>query len=113
MSDKLKKVEVIKKAGYPKGTTSTGISCNGSYLGRTIIAITSTHQTSGDATESQVVMLRCGYDGNHLTETVIAETRGAGLSRLVSFGTDSNGNITVICNANPGVQILFISNKEF
>ena len=46
-------------------TLDTGISVNGSTAGKTLLVIHSGHTSSGTATTSQLILVRCGYDGNN------------------------------------------------
>ena len=82
------KIKVYSNAST--GITTT-ISCNAITNGRTILVLFSRNQADGDATVSAIYMLRCGYDGNHLTTVEIAKS-GTGV--FPTFSVNSSGLIT-------------------
>ena len=51
---------------------STGISVNAADGGRTIMIMASYNSSSGNSTSSVYAMVRCGYNGNNFSTTVIA-----------------------------------------
>lgn len=78
----------------PNTTVQTGISSNAGNGGMTLLAMVSGQTNNADYTYSAVVMLRCGYDGNHLTAIEIAKNGFDGWnSDWGSFTADSNGQI--------------------
>ena len=80
---------------YPYSHTNwnkTTISANANCTGRTILALISASWDSGDFTSSHIWMLRCGYDGNHVTKTVIAEDNVSSVYHL-DVGVSDDGYI--------------------
>jgi len=69
------------------------LPCNGGNLGLTYLVIWSDNTNDGDATNSAIYMLRCGYDGNHLSTTEIAKSGGAASP---TFTASQNGYIQII-----------------
>jgi len=52
-------------SSWHNATLDTGISVNGGDAGKTLLVIHSGHTSSGTATTSQLILVRCGYDGNN------------------------------------------------
>lgn len=75
------------------GQTVLPINANGYWLGRTCLIIWSNSDSDGDLTSSGVYMIRCGYDGNHITQITIAENRGYHSGAVPSFSVASDGTI--------------------
>lgn len=70
----------------------SNLPCNGGNLGLTYLVIWSDNTNDGDSTGSAIYMLRCGYNGNHLSTTEIAKS---GATASPTFTASQNGYIQI------------------
>lgn len=87
----------------------TGISVNPGFGGRTILAIASGHGDSGDATYSKISMLRCGYDGNFIQETVLSKSAKYETYNISYY--QENGQLCVSRQSLGACSVLFIMSR--
>lgn len=101
--------EIPKRyATTSSNSVTTDISVNGGEGGKTILVIASGHTSSGDATASAVLMLRCGYNGNHVSAANIAGSSNWDSS----FSANSSGMLVITGKAGFGRQdFMLIANK--
>ena len=94
------------------GSKTTNISVNARDSGMTVLAITSINHAAGDNTCSWVHLLRFGYEGNHISSTMIAS-----LSEIVQyrphFSAASNGALVVFTEVECNMHVALLSNKDF
>ena len=79
------------------GNITTNINVNQGYFGGTILSIANSHSSTGNATASEIKMIRCGYNGNHIEEDVISSlvsNANNGVS-IASYSVDSNGYLVI------------------
>lgn len=83
----------------------TGINPNPGYYGKSYLIIASCHFNTGDSTNAELWMLRCGYDGNHVTMYKIF---GDGLSSATSLSASVvNNQIRITANyANYAITMI-------
>ena len=92
------------------GDLDTGIGINSGIYGRTMLAICSQQTGPEDTTYSFIRMIRCGYSGNHVTETNIAGESAPGFS--VAFLASSNGTLIVRQSGNVRVgYVMILANR--
>lgn len=78
-------------------TVKTNFKANAGAGGRTILAITSCHTDGGDDTHSSIILIRCGYSGNHVTPYKIFATNDT--YAMPEFGISDDGFITITNNS--------------
>ena len=66
----------ITMSGAMPTPTSTGISINGGYNGKIIMAYVSTQYGDGLQVTSAVVMITCGYNGDNFVATTVSSYGG-------------------------------------
>lgn len=82
------------------GDITTDLNVNRGYYGGTIIAIASSHSSAGNATASEIKMIRCGYDGNNVEEAVVSsliKNANTGAS-IASYSVNQNGYLVINLN---------------
>jgi hypothetical protein len=93
------------KQGAINGTTPTvtPINVNGGGGGRTVLLFFNYANSTGNATASSIWMIRCGFDGNNYTATVIAsDDGGAGAGRATPVFTVSAAGVLSIAAGYAG-----------
>ena len=82
------------------GDITTDIDVNRGYYGGTILAIASSHSSGGNATASEIKMIRCGYNGNHIEEYTISSliSNANSGSTIASYGVSPEGYLVVNVN---------------
>lgn len=91
----------------------TGISVNANSFGKTLLIISSTHGASGDATVSNVDMIRCGYDGDNWHVVNIASSSGVvGHTKAVDFELSSSGTIVLKNPTGTASYVTIISTRK-
>ena len=93
----------------PDGYNS-GIKADGGYQGQTLLVMYSEHSNSGDATDSGLFMIRCGYDGNNFSRKEIATEQGSGTVYPLNVTVDTNGNF-IFSDTYGTHNVIVISNK--
>lgn len=85
---------------------STGININGYSNGKIIMAYLSGQWDAGNVTSAALIMIRCGYDGDNFSATVISSDNYV---FPVTF-SQINGTLHVATAFRHGVRIRFITN---
>ena len=93
----------------PDGYNS-GIKADGGYQGQTLLVMYSEHSNSGDATDSGLLMIRCGYDGYNYSIKEIATEQGSGTVYSLNITVDTNGNF-LFSDTFGTHNVIVISNK--
>lgn len=87
----------------------TDIDVNAGAYGKTLFVIISQQTGTDDTTHSVIGMLRCGYNGNHVTWTLIA---GAFRTTFeVTFSANSDGKLVITQLGAKVSHVMIISNR--
>jgi hypothetical protein len=92
------------------GDITTNINVNLGYFGGTIIGIASSHSSIGNATASEIKMIRCGYDGNNVEEAVVSsliKNANSGAS-IASYRANQDGYLVINVNVRIARIKLFL-----
>jgi hypothetical protein len=91
---------------------STGLSVNGGEGGRTLLAMVSSQNGSGNGTASALYMVRLGYDGNNVSVVrVVGDDGGSGVGSSVYTFSQTSGVLYVAGAISANHRISFVSNK--
>ena len=97
------------------GNTSvtTSVNVNGGSGGKTILAILSSHSSTGDASSSAILMIRCGYNDNKYAITTIASSYGIGGRDITGvLSVDNSGYIIITAPSTVGnLRASFMTNQ--
>jgi hypothetical protein len=97
--------------GFTTDLIDLGLPANTSDLGGTSIVSCSAVASTGDATTSEVFMVRVGYDGDHVTGVSIGRSEGAGMTGLPTwtFEVTADHTIGIRCSAALGCKYKIVS----
>ena len=91
-------------------TVSTGIPVNAGSYGKTYLVMASGNSNTGNASVSEIGMIRCGYDGNNYTYTKIAFDGGSSTSSAFLLFSVTDGILQVSANFAVTMRVTFIAN---
>lgn len=91
-------------------TVSTGISVNAGSYGKTYLVMASGNSNTGNASVSEIGMIRCGYDGNNYTYTKIAFDGGRSTANPFLQFSVTDGILYVSANFAVTMRVTFIAN---
>lgn len=91
-------------------TVSTGINVNAGSRGKTYLVMASGNSNTGNASVSEMGMIRCGYDGNNYTYTNIAFSGGTSTANAFLQFSVKDGILYVGANFAVTMRVTFIVN---
>lgn len=101
------KVSVSVASG---ATVSTGINVNAGSRGKTYLVMASGNSNTGNASVSEIGMIRCGYDGNNYSYTNIAFSGGTSIANAFLQFSVKDGILYVGANFAVTMRVTFIVN---